>query len=389
MSTIANAKGGLLKTLTISRTASSDSITTLRDDFIKKTSNYVCQIPQFIMNNATKLSLVDEVMFEIRPKGNEDQDATALVFPVPWQTSSYQFKPRPYRTWVELARQMERFFHRFGVIAELIGFPGVNRIQPAGGFPYTNVEIPGEVESYEDLEAHNELDNPEGRHIAFTLDDDGRFTLEFDFWFSTYFYLKLGPQTQIKTGFPEYMFVLTDEGTGVTKTHQDGLDALFDVVQLNVGNYIFTEDVDTAIQQKRKFTSTFSLETFDDRLSIDCIATFPISSRISALNGKEQRDFLLARFAIGDYEQNSSEVMISQGRLQNVNVMKEVLKIGLEDLTNSNPDYTSIFLLPGKIRHVNIKLVTRYMSEGKIVEVPTDMRDGTWVLKLLFSKKVT
>ena len=81
--------------------------------------------------------------------------------------------------------------------------------------------------------------------------------------------------------------------------------------------------------------------------------------------------------------------MISQGRLQNVNVMKEVLKIGLEDLTNSNPDYTSIFLLPGKIRHVNIKLVTRYMSEGKIVEVPTDMRDGTWVLKLLFSKKVT
>ena len=81
--------------------------------------------------------------------------------------------------------------------------------------------------------------------------------------------------------------------------------------------------------------------------------------------------------------------MVAQGRLQNVNVMKEVLKIGLEDLTNSNPDYTSIFLLPGKIRHVNIKLVTRYMSEGKIVEVPTDMKDGTWVLKLLFSKKAT
>ena len=387
MSTIANTKGGLLKTLTISRTASSDSITTLRDDFIKKTSNYVCQIPLFIMNNATRLSLLDEVMFEIRPKGAEDDDATVFVFPVPWQTSSYQFRPRPYRTWVELARQMERFFHRFGVIAEIIGFPGYVKVMPPGGFPYTNVEQDGVV-SYEELDAEDDLDNPEGRHIAFTLDDDGRFSLEFDLWFSTYFYLKLGPQTVKKTGFPEYMFVITDE-YGETATHNDGVDSLFDALQLILGNYIFTEEVENLIIAKRKFTSIFSLETFDDRLSIDCIATFPISSRISSFNGKEARDFLLARFAIGDYEKNTSEVMVAQGRLQNVNVMKEVLKIGLEDLTNSNPDYTSIFLLPGKIRHVNIKLVTRYMSEGKIVEVPTDMKDGTWVLKLLFSKKAT
>ena len=72
-----------------------------------------------------------------------------------------------------------------------------------------------------------------------------------------------------------------------------------------------------------------------------------------------------------------------------LNVMKELLKIGLQDLTNNNPDYTSIFLLPGKIRHVNVKLVTRYLSNGKIVTIPTDMRDGTWEMKLLFSKKKT
>ena len=384
MSPVANTKGGVLKTLTISRTASDKSTTTLKDDFIKKTSNYVCQIPRFIMNNATKLSLLDEVMFEILIKDN-------YIFPAEWPIDAYQFRPRPYRTWVELARQLERFFHRFGVVAELLGFPGYDGVLgPNEQYTFTNVglELDGEdiIHSYNDLVAAHANDNPEGRHLKFSLDDDGRFTLEFDRWFSETFFLKLGDQTQVKTGFPEYMFVV-NTATGDHRTHQDGLDQLFD--DPDAGDFCFTDNLDHDVTEKFKFTSTFSLENFDDRLSIDCVATFPISSRISAVNGVEQRDFILARFAIGDYEKNTSEVIVAQGRLQNVNVMKEVLKIGLEDLTNSNPDYTSIFLLPGKIRHVNIKLVTRYMSEGKIVEVPTEMKDGTWVLKLLFSKKVT
>ncbi len=110
---------------------------------------------------------------------------------------------------------------------------------------------------------------------------------------------------------------------------------------------------------------------------------------ISSFNNREEREYILARFAIADYEKNTSEVIISENRLQNINAIKEVLKIGLVDMTRNNPDYTSIYLLPGKIRHVNIKLMTRYMSEGKVVRVPTDMQDGTWVLKLLFSKKQT
>ena len=83
--------------------------------------------------------------------------------------------------------------------------------------------------------------------------------------------MKLGPQTVKKTGFPEYMFVITDE-YGETATHNDGVDSLFDALQLILGNYIFTEEVDNVIIAKRKFTSIFSLETFDDRLSIDCVA---------------------------------------------------------------------------------------------------------------------
>ena len=116
MSTRANIKGGFLKTLSVSRTANSESVCTLSDDFIKKTENYVCQIPRFIMNNASKLSLIDEVMFEIRQRGDADEDATLVQFPVNWAPADYQFRPKQYRTWIELARQLERFFHRFGVL---------------------------------------------------------------------------------------------------------------------------------------------------------------------------------------------------------------------------------------------------------------------------------
>ena len=388
MSTTANFKGGFLKTLSISRTANSESICTLNDDFIKKTENYVCQIPRFIMNNASKLSLIDEVLFEIRKKGDGNDDATTIIFPANWAPADFQFRPKPYRTWIELARQLERFFHRFGVIGELIGFPGNLKVMPQGGYPYTNVPIQGSVVSYEEMKADEDNDNAEGRHIAFTLDDDGRFSLEFDNWFSSFFYLKVGPQTQIKTGFPEYMFVVIQDNGNVT-THQNGLDNLFQQVALDAGFYVFTDEVENQNTAKRKFTSTHSLENFDDRLSIDCVATFPISSMISSFNNREEREYILARFAIADYEKNTSEVIISENRLQNINAIKEVLKIGLVDMTRNNPDYTSIYLLPGKIRHVNIKLMTRYMSEGKVVRVPTDMQDGTWVLKLLFSKKQT
>lgn len=389
MSTQANLKGGFLKTLTVSRTASSTSTTTLKDDFLKKTENYVCQIPRFIMNNATKLSLIEERMFEIRMKDNPGVDASIVNFPDEWNRADFQFTAKPYRTWVELARQMERFFHRFGVIAELIGFPGYEdeeRLDPGDIYPYTNVGVQDEVISYEELLAEDIHDNAEGRHINFTLDDDGRFTLEFDRWFSQHFYVMVGPQTQIKTGFPQYMFV-TRRDDASHATHQDGIDELF--TDAEHGDFSFADILDNAVAAKRKFTSTHPLENFDDRLSIDCICTFPLSAQISAFDGKEEHEWILARFAIADYEKNTSEVIVSQGRLQNVNVMKELLKIGLQDLTNNNPDYTSIFLLPGKIRHVNVKLVTRYLSNGKIVTIPTDMRDGTWEMKLLFSKKKT
>ena len=421
MSTQANVKGGYSKTLTISRTASPESVTTLKDDFLKKTEDYICQIPTFVMNNATQLSLVDEVMFEIRPKGLPDADEATIQFDG-WVVSDYAFRPKTYRTWLDLARQLERFFHKFGVTAELLGFqipdtaalPNPDYADYAGlyvrtpqeivdgGYPYTNVELRAggaiRVVSYEMLAAQGPNDFPEGRHVKFTLDDDGRFKLEFDPWFSNYFYIKVGAVTQVKCGFPKYMFtVRLADGSHITHFDPPGVTGLFNELPVldAFGNPTgetflgFNNDSDRAVTVRMGSTSINTLEAWDDRLSVDVIATFPVSSKISVLNGKENRDILLARFSISDYETNSSEVLVAQGRLQSVNAMNEVLKIGLEDLCRGNPDHTSVFMLPGKIRHINIKLETRYFSDGKIVTQKMDMRDGTWILKLLFTKKVT
>ena len=245
MATIANQRGGYFKDLTILRTADNESNTTLKDDFIKKASNYTCQIPQMVMNGAIQLSLIDEVMFEIRLMGDEDEEQEDQEFADEWVRSDYQFRPKPYLSWLELSRQLQRFFHKFGVTVELKGIGAT--YQGAGlddeMHPFTNVtDVALNIEAYSEVETGDlETDPPEngmrnndeGRHIQFKLHDDGRFSLAFDSFFGRRFYIQVGPQTQIKTGFPEYMFCVFDapyivgDPLNVNRTHIDGVYYLF------------------------------------------------------------------------------------------------------------------------------------------------------------------
>ena len=412
MATIANQRGGYFKDLTILRTANNESNTTLKDDFLKKTQNYSCQVPQMLMNGAIKLSLIDEVMFEIRLMGDGDNppdEKEDVEFADEWIESDYKFRPTPYLSWLELSRQLERFFHKFGVTVELKGIGPVYQGEALDDeyHPFTNVgDDELDIISYGDIEEPDlETEPPavgmknleQGRHIQFILEDDGRFSLQFDSFFSTKFYIVVGPQTQIKTGFPEYMFCVYDTILQTNRTHLDGLHYLFDQAGLDhvdangdpEPRYIFTEFAGTEPLLHR-FASTHSLENFDDRLSLDVVASMPVSTRVTVLNGeKPNHDFILCRFPIADYQRNASEVGVFENRLQNKNIIKEALKIGLEDMCSGNQNSTSVYLLPGKIRHMNIRLMTRYLHEGKFKTVPTNMRDGTFILKLLFTKKQT
>ena len=336
--TTANQKGGYLKRLSVSRDGESTSITTFRERFLKKTENYVLQIPRFITSATPKLNLISEAMFSIYVRAN-----VAYLLPA---APVYTFTPTNYRSWSELGRQMQLFFK------------GV---------------------SEDELDEH---------FIEFSVLDDGCFRLNLSVNFCKLYYIKVGPETQKKTGFPEYMFqVRGTEGT-VTRhfDHTDGLKYLIETDPLGIPRFAAYQD---DVTEPIKFDSRFPLDSFDTRISLDVIVTFPMSSRISVFNGKEGREFMLARFPLTDYKQLHSRIDVPTGVLSAATTIKEVIQTGLQDLTLTNPEMISVFMLPGTIYHANFQLNTRYYSEGKIVSVPTDMENGFWNIELLFSKKKT
>ena len=340
--TTANQRGGYLKKLSISRDGKPTSITTFTDMFLKKTNNYVLQIPKFIMSVTPPLNLITEVMFEILTRANvgtlpENAPANAIL--------NNQFIAKPYRCWSELARQLQIFFK----------------------------------------EAAFDLDALLEDHISFALLDDGCFQLKLSDEFCDILYIRVGPETQKKTGFPEYIFQTRGTYNGVNKhfDHTDGQEYLL------AGNPLVFAEFQDDIEQSITFDSRFPLDSFDTRLSQDITVTFPISSKISGLNGKEQREYVLARFPLTDYKKLSSTIEVAEGEVSQTNMISEKLSIGLADLTKQNSEMISIFMLPGEIYHANFQLTTRYFSEGKIVSVPTDMENGFWNIELLFSKKKT
>ena len=224
--------------------------------------------------------------------------------------------------------------------------------------------------------------------IEFSVLDDGCFRLDLSVDFCNKYYIKVGSETQKKTGFPEYMFQVHGTDGTVTRhfDHTDGLKYLIETDQLIVPRFAaFQDDVTEPI----KFDSRFPLDSFDTRISLDVVVTFPMSSQISVFNGKEGREFMLARFPLTDYKQLHSRIDVPTGELSAATTIKEVIQTGLADLTLTNPEMISVFMLPGTIYHANFQLNTRYYSEGKIVSVPTDMENGFWNIELLFSKKKT
>ena len=73
------------------------------------------------------------------------------------------------------------------------------------------------------------------RIVVFEMNPDGKVTLRFRPAFSNNFYIKVGPQTQIKTGWPEFLYCVqdTDENVQVTNFDYDPqTSGLFDEYDL-------------------------------------------------------------------------------------------------------------------------------------------------------------
>ena len=382
MTTTANLRGSFMKTIQISRDGSSKSNTMLKATFLKNTQNYVCQMTRFITNITPPLNIDDEIMFEILPRGAEGAQLANTNFPAYWKDEWRQFRPRPYYSVTELAVQIRKFFHKFGFLVRKIGSATIQgEIDPNdigdATFPFVPYSL-APVHGGNFINTGYTALPDQGRIINFRLLPDGRFVLEPTPEFSSHFYIRVGEVAQKKTGFPEYLFI-TETIYGVHTAH-NGLEYLFE-------DGAFTEDhvvVETYI-----FETLYAMNNFDDRLTLDVVLTIPLSNSITVIDGTEEHEFIVSRFHLSDYKRFDTSTTLLEGRVSSQITIEEDINVGLEDLARSNPNQSTIYMLPGDIRQISIQLYTRYYSEGRITRIETNMDQGFWSTKLLFTKKMT
>jgi len=370
-----------MKTIQITRDGSNQSNTMLKTTFLKTTENYVCQMTKFITNITPVLNSDSEIMFEILPKGDQNTQVANTAFPAYWKNEWRQFSPRPYYSVTELAVQIRRFLHRFGFLVRKIGTNNIageltaNEIATSA-YPFVSRNIT--VQGVNFVNNGWEALADEGRLVNFKLLPDGRFTLQFTNEFSTNFYIRVGPAAQKKTGYPEYLFVT--EGAQIY-TAQNGVEFLFEN-----GEFTYDPEVDG---KPYDYESRFAMNNFDDRLSLDVVLTIPISNQISIVDGIEEHEYILARFALSDYKRFDTTTKLLEDRVSAQITIEEDINVGLEDLARNNPNQSTIFMMPGDIRQISMRLYTRYYFQGTIKRIETNMDQGFWSTKLLFTKKQT
>ena len=417
-----NEKGGFHKKIAILQNDSNESLTVLRHAFLKKVENYSLQIEDFYLN---KMPIIHDNEDEIDIEIEQFTD-----FNGGWEIDARfrQFKPRQCYSVIEYIRQLQDFFHRFGnyvltlgyrtqtlpgdplylpafpdsIVNRLYGVPrpivppfsniiqqqNVNFLKSYYWFDETvagdykqrgyaeTVDIEGNPDEYEYKDAHL---------ISASLNADKKIQINFTKAFAYNFYLKLSDSFVRRTGFPKHLFQIIDgiDGTTVYTNIDlflpDGVTFIAPVMLRHLAN-----------SQKAVFNSTNTIDSLDERVSIDVISVFPISAKIESLDETEQHEYLLGRFPLRETItfENTESVGID-GSL-NKSEIQESFVSGMRNLTSHNPFFESNHFLNGDIRQIKIQLYTRYWNRltKKFKRVKTDCADAVWVLNLLFSKKM-
>ena len=378
----ANQQGTFYKSISIERNGESHSNTILKTEFLKKTENYSCLVQDFVTNITPRLNTSKEVAFQVFVRGAGGTLVVDATFPAFWRIADTQFTPTPYHSAIEFLRQAQQFFHKFGFLVRKLGAGGIaGELDAAGradGYPFFKKHNDGSND-----DAGNPYDggwgdlNDEGRMISCKLKSDGTIRIEVTADFANAFYVVVGADTQRLLGLnPRLYVILQDDGTySTTALFINGLDQ-------------FEAEVDNVVLQENMFESRNALHQLDERLSIDIVATLPISNKVFAKNGKEEHEYILARFPINDYNRFETTLESTPESVTDSVIVREDINVGLEDLTRKSPSSSSVFLLPGTIQQINIQLYTRYFINGTVVSSPTKMEFGFWKLKLLFGKKV-
>jgi hypothetical protein len=340
---IANRKGGFYRSLEVSRDDSHLSETVLNDNFLTKTNNYIVQVQHFISSNVQRLNTIDEVMFQVFRRGGVNDTVDDVQTQIP--DTIAQFRPSSYFSIVELGRQLTEYVR---VLNDYLNAQG-------------GVNI---------------------RHIDGEVDGAGKWRFGLSIDFSSLYYIQVGELTQKATGFRKYIFAVNDGATDIYNSTDNSHLALIDVL-----GFFTYNGGGMPTHRDALFIPVRPLSAFDMRVSLDVVATFPISTKPAVLNGIETNDYVLARFPTSAHRHTWQEIDMVNGSLQKTITIKERINAGLEDMTENNTESIGNHLLNGKIKHCNFRLENRYLVDGKIVRQPCDFTNGFFTIKLLFSKK--
>lgn len=372
-----NEKGGYTKVLEVTRENSNRSVTMLKEDFLTKSENYVLNVTDFVTSTSPPLNEIDEPYFRIMSRGEYHETLAQAELRLPSfldNVNVREFRPKNYRTWMELARQMNDWFAN---LTDLF-LAGTNNA--------------GKNEDGDDDFAVFYLTS-EGK-LRIKLSPD--FTFGDDFWNDRNgedgkpdhlgFYIDVGEKTQAVLGLNKYIFQVNDGDDNFTDL--DGLENL--LVEVN-GVLEFSNHnravVDTLVRFSKK-----TISNFDQRLSIDIYSTFPLKSKILTENGKEEHEHILFRLPFD--EQHSFQTKMSYSQISNQipngmgSNIEEDVDIGLTNLCDKHPTVLHQLLLGGVIRSVQLKIMIRYIDTEKIYERDIDFANGFWYIRLLFVKKV-
>ena len=333
-----NQRGAFQKKLTISRNGHSESTCVLKDEFLKKAQNYSLNITSFFINKLPTIFRDEtEMLFEI------EQHAGGIWGP-DFPPHIRRFYPKKCYSVIELVRQIQVFFHRFGVVCYRLGFVGDDNmyfdehVNNDATFKKTFFNGNGDAVGYDQLPRN-------GKTVNAALTKNNLLQLEMVVEFSDYFSVNLSRKFKTLLG---------------------------------------------AVNDEYAVSTLFpnSISHIDQRKSIDVWGTFHTSSKISTLNSKEEREYILCRFPLADGDLFKNKLSFTQDGVEQSNSIILDYPGGLVDLTRGNLQFESNHLLNGVISEINLRLYTRYYENDKFISVPTDCEDAFWSTTLVFSKKI-
>ena len=406
---LVNAKGGFNVVMRVTQNSSNEVTCMLKVPFLKKAEKWSLQLTDFYINKTPPINLDLEAQLEIHPYGINPLNTH-------YDPSDYVFTPQNCLTVCEFVHQLQDFFRRFSYRFWRVGMAGIlagsvsaeqtarfltnlqrgntavnytkrNFIHTGGVFVDEgwNVDLP-QVANQPVLKSYPII-------CQCHLTNELRIQIQLQPAFLANFYIRIsdGLQRRLQFGGKDLFFLQAGAAANVVNdrtTAQILADGSTAVLFDNLGVPIPLIAARFVPNAAKAFQSGFSIQNLDERLSLDVTSVFPSSRKISVVDGIENHEYLLVRFDLANFKTFASTSKQNNDRMLQSTEVHETFAVGLENLTRHNPDYEANYLLPGQIQQVTLKLTTRYMENGVIKYEPTDMHDGFFHTRLLFSKKV-